>query len=494
MEYVPGQTLRELLLRRGGPLDEAFVIECAIQLCAVLQYLHTRRPQVIFRDLKPSNVMAVEQPPDEEPTEPAPAPAFRLIDFGIARLFKPDQPGDTLIIGTPGYAPPEQYGQGQTDQRSDIYSLGATLHQLLSGQSPNSVPPPPLSNANPSVTPALARAITRATALDPANRYQNVEELRQDLLAIQHASTPPIPASPAIAQRPAAAKQPYVEATRTTTQLPPAARAPAPAKQSSSMPMILIVLLVLGAVVFGTVGLRAFGRLAGSGDANAPSPVPTVPPAAQEWMLPGATGSIAFGQRTQGGFDIWLATLDGQLPRQITSDRLSYSPAWSADGKRISLTHDRDIYIGTPDYPLADQLDLGGRAARYPVWSPDSRRIAMATSADGEQSWQLTIVDLDSRQVSFPPAPQNIGGIAWSPGRLIAFAAQPVPGQPQDIYVLDESGIARNITDTPETEEDLPGWAPNGRQLAFAASPAGTANLGQRQIMAVNADGAVDGS
>src|SRR5215212_2546522 len=144
MEYVPGCTLRELLNRRGGPLDEPFVIECAIQLCAVLHYLHTRRPQVIFRDLKPANVMVVEQAPGADPADPPQEPVFRLIDFGIARLFKPEQAGDTLVIGTPGYAPPEQYGHGQTDQRSDIYSLGATLHNLLSGDVPKTVPPPPL--------------------------------------------------------------------------------------------------------------------------------------------------------------------------------------------------------------------------------------------------------------------------------------------------------------------------------------------------------------
>jgi hypothetical protein len=489
MEYVPGQTLRELLIKRGGPLDEPFVIECALQLCAVLHYLHTRRPQVIFRDLKPANVMVVEPAPGTDAGSSPQEPTFRLIDFGIARLFKPEQAGDTLIIGTPGYAPPEQYGQGQTDQRSDIYSLGATLHQLLSGQAPSSVPPPPLSSVHPAITVALARVIARATALDPANRYQNVEELRKDLLANRPAtSAPPIGPRLEAASRSRAPKPPHAAAAKATTQLPPPARVPARPKQASSMPMVIIVMLVLGAVVLGTVGLRAFGQLVGN-SSGAPSPVPTVPPAAQEWLLPGASGKIAFGQRAQGGFDIWVAALDGQPPKQITNDRLSYSPAWTADGARIALTHERDIYIGTLDNPLAERLDLAGRAARYPVWSPDGRRVAMATSNDGERSWQLTIVDLDSRQISFPPAPQNIGGIAWAPGRLIAFAAQPAPDQPQDIFVLDESGIARNITDTPQIEEDLPGWAPNGRQLACSASPAGTDNLRQRQIVAMNADG-----
>src|SRR5215212_3563868 len=195
MEYVPGCTLRDMLHQHGGPLDEPFVLECALQLCAVLGYLHARRPQVIFRDLKPANVMVVPgdgrwelgDGPSPTPNSQLPIPRFVLIDFGIARLFKPDQPGDTLIIGTPGYAPPEQYGQGQTDERSDIYSLGATLYNLLSGHVPNTVPPPPLAGINPAVSPELARIVARATAVDPADRYQRVEDLRHDLLAVPRA-------------------------------------------------------------------------------------------------------------------------------------------------------------------------------------------------------------------------------------------------------------------------------------------------------------------
>src|SRR5262245_22829713 len=190
MEYVPGLTLRDLLRRHAGPLPEGFVVTFGLQLCDVLAYLHARRPPVIFRDLKPANVMVVAQD-ETEPAglvrSPPDALSFKLIDFGIARLFKPEQPGDTLIIGTPGYAPPEQYGQGQTDARSDIYALGATLHHLLSGQMPTGMPLPPLEEIVPSITTDLARVVARATALDPAGRYPDIAALRQDLLAVARA-------------------------------------------------------------------------------------------------------------------------------------------------------------------------------------------------------------------------------------------------------------------------------------------------------------------
>src|SRR5262249_23916208 len=177
--------------------------------------------------------MVVESPGDPAAGAPEP-PVVKLIDFGIARLFKPEQVGDTLIIGTPGYAPPEQYGQGQTDERCDIYSLGATLHHLLSGQAPSGLPLPPLSNVAPWVSPALAQVTARATELDPADRLPNIEALRRDLLAIAPAhhqlfrAPIPVVAADGGAHRPASSPNP-----RVTTPLPVPARAPARPGQSS---------------------------------------------------------------------------------------------------------------------------------------------------------------------------------------------------------------------------------------------------------------------
>ena len=106
----------------GGYLDEQEVIKLGLGLANVLKTLHTSEPPVIFRDLKPANIMIT---PDH---------LFFLIDFGIACTFMPGKTKDTTPLGSPGYAPPEQYGRAQTDQRSDIYSLGATLQTLLTGR------------------------------------------------------------------------------------------------------------------------------------------------------------------------------------------------------------------------------------------------------------------------------------------------------------------------------------------------------------------------
>jgi WD40 repeat protein/predicted Ser/Thr protein kinase len=129
MDYIDGETLETILDRLGGktlPVEQ--VLDIGIQLCTVLDYLHTRQPPIIFRDLKPANIMLTPQR------------HVYLIDFGIARHFKPGQTKDTAALGSSGYAAPEQYGKAQTTPRTDIYGLGATLHQLLSGNDPSESP------------------------------------------------------------------------------------------------------------------------------------------------------------------------------------------------------------------------------------------------------------------------------------------------------------------------------------------------------------------
>ncbi len=128
MDYIEGETLEDYLDQAGGKLPVEEVVDIGIQLCTVLGYLHQQQPPIIFRDLKPANVMRT---PDGE---------LFLIDFGIARLFKPGKAKDTTAYGSAGYAAPEQYGKGQTTPQSDMYSLGATLHQLLTGDDPAQTP------------------------------------------------------------------------------------------------------------------------------------------------------------------------------------------------------------------------------------------------------------------------------------------------------------------------------------------------------------------
>lgn len=173
MELVDGQTLEDLLKQRSQPFPVDQVVDWSEQLCDVLGYLHKQTPAIIFRDLKPANIMLDRQG------------VIKLIDFGIARHFKPGKQSDTMAFGSVGYAPPEQYGKQQTDARSDIYALAATLHQLLTLRDPAMQPFqfPPASSLNHKVPEGLSLALARALDQSLDNRWRSTSELRNALRA-----------------------------------------------------------------------------------------------------------------------------------------------------------------------------------------------------------------------------------------------------------------------------------------------------------------------
>lgn len=219
MDFIDGKTLQALLDATHGPLAVKQVVDWACQLCDVLDYLHGQQPPVIFRDLKPTNIML-----DRDGK-------IKLIDFGIARHFKAGKTSDTTSFGTAGYAPPEQYGKGQTDARSDIYALGATLHHLLTGRDPADNPFnfTPLRSLNPKVPEAVEHAVMKAVEQDAANRWQNAREMKQALTA-----PPPVPAPQpvAVAQTPATSPAYMAPASPVPVAVPVPARsqaAPSPA-------------------------------------------------------------------------------------------------------------------------------------------------------------------------------------------------------------------------------------------------------------------------
>ncbi len=173
MDYIEGRTLSAVLKEYGAQPQEN-VVEWAKQLCDVLSYLHSRTPPIIYRDMKPGNIML------------KPEGGITLIDFGIAREFKKKNSADTTCLGTLGYAAPEQFGgHGQTDARTDIYCLGATLYHLVTGKNPCEPPYEilPIRQVNAALSPGLERILIKCTQRDPKDRYQNCAEL---MYALEH--------------------------------------------------------------------------------------------------------------------------------------------------------------------------------------------------------------------------------------------------------------------------------------------------------------------
>ena len=214
MDFVEGKSLSDLLAERGGPLPEAEVLPWIRQVCGALEYLHTRTPPVIHRDIKPDNIII------------GPDGRAMLVDFGISKEFAP---GKGTTVGaraiTPGYSPPEQYSAAGTDTRSDVYALGATFYTLLTGKEPpesvvligGGLLPAPRA-LNPDISPPVEDAILAAMNLDIGRRLSSAAALRQALdappgaLRRDLASTavvlptsmaaPVVPAAPGKASRP----------------------------------------------------------------------------------------------------------------------------------------------------------------------------------------------------------------------------------------------------------------------------------------------------
>lgn len=174
MDYIEGETLEKIISEYGAQPEET-VIGWAMQLCDALQYLHSQKPPIIYRDMKPANVML------------NPEGNLKVIDFGIAREYKEKSLADTTTLGTRGYCPPEQYGK-QTDARSDIYALGMTMHHLLTGQDPRlpGYEYASIRQYRSELSSSLERIVDKCVAIDPENRYQSCSELMYALQNREH--------------------------------------------------------------------------------------------------------------------------------------------------------------------------------------------------------------------------------------------------------------------------------------------------------------------
>ncbi len=205
MDFIEGETLEEHLNKeKKGHLPYEEVLQIGIQLCTVLGYLHTRQPPIIFRDLKPTNIMLTNDG------------HLYLIDFGIARHFKPGQSKDTIAFGSPGYAAPEQYGKTQSTPRADIFCLGVTLHQLLTGSDPSITPFQfaPLQLQGQPTPPGLEPLIMQMLDINKDKRPASMFVVKQELqrIATQKSVSPP--------SSPLPLTQPNVSSTFQTSKKP----------------------------------------------------------------------------------------------------------------------------------------------------------------------------------------------------------------------------------------------------------------------------------
>ncbi|WP_246035744.1 ABC transporter substrate-binding protein [Dictyobacter kobayashii] len=247
-EFIDGQTLEDYRQQLpAGLLSLQEGLSIALQVCDVLSYLHSRQPPIIFRDIKPDNIMRTR------------TGHIYLIDFGIARQFRPGQRRDTQTLGSPGYAAPEQYGSAQTTERSDIYSLGATLQALLTGQDPLDADVATAPTKKPVTLPAeLSALLANMLAKDPAQRPTSITEVKRRLEKISStvgdtwltAQSPVIPPPP-----PPPPSTPYYVPSNAANVKNPASQ---PKKLPAWLKVVAIATILLLVTGFGNVALSTF--------------------------------------------------------------------------------------------------------------------------------------------------------------------------------------------------------------------------------------------
>jgi hypothetical protein len=233
MEFIWGESLEKRLTSTNAPLLETDVLKWAIQLCDALEYLHGLQPPIIFRDMKPSNVMVTN------------TGQVKLIDFGIARTYKVGKKRDTVAMGSENYAAPEQWGKGQTDARSDLYALGATMYHLLANMAPTPAflpsEPLPLGNYNAALSKKTIAIIEKAMVRDRQRRFQSALEMRRalvDALPMPYVA-PAMPATPPpLPQRASQPEQTLVPTLPTQSAAPAGAPSPVPVAQPVPVPAV----------------------------------------------------------------------------------------------------------------------------------------------------------------------------------------------------------------------------------------------------------------
>lgn len=492
MDYVPGDDAREILDRQGGPLPEELVLRWAREILGALKYLHTRPQPVIHRDVKPGNIKIT------------PEGRAVLVDFGLAKTY--DAMKSTTVGAkafTPGFAPPEQYGQGRTNERTDIYSLGATIYNLLTYLIPadglaramGQQRLIPVLEANPSISPFVAEAIEHAVATRPEERFASAEEFLEALSPTPEPSPIPTPKDEATLLvdyvPPSEISPPAAPPQAPTPQVAPGVPAPA-AKPRRGLRLLPIILLIVVAVGFGGWGLLTVsGVLDGSGE----TPVP--PATATE--IEEVVAIVPTATATETEIPVVEPT-DTPMPEFTPTIEVSPTPAATPRGGgsgQIAFVSQRDglpqIYIINVDGTNLTRLTNESDGACQPAWSPDGERLLFVSpcnkKADQYANAAIYIMNADGSDIQ--PLITEIGGVydpEWSTaGILFTYLEDNKP----HIWIANQQGRDRERLSMENAYDSQSSWSPGGDKIALTNT---SRALGVPTIYWVRSDGSFDGA
>jgi len=494
MDFIDGEDLRQRM-ERVGAVSEEEAIMIGAAMCDALTYLHTRKPPILHRDIKPGNVKIT---PDGH---------IFLVDFGLAKVVQGTQATTTGARAmTPGYSPPEQYGTARTDPRTDVYSLGSTLYAALTGIIPedglaramDNAQLTPLRKRNSKISRRLAAAIEQSMAIDPADRFQTAEEFKKALLGSKSktqrlAGNYTIPPPPDDMEtgtvglddesppKKPVEKKPDLMADEPENEFKPPKR-----KKKRSGGCVLPLLLVFLLLVGGAGGVSYFyPELVPASFVGAIPWIevtPTITPILQPTATPTPEPSPTLTAEPPTALPTYTFTPTFLPPVGLSptpSITLTPSPTPIGGGYgQIAFASER---TGVPQIYLINAVDGGDlhpitnlpEGACQPTWSPDGARLVFTSpcelDTDSYRESSLYIVNADGTEMTpLTTAPGGDFDPTWSPdGRRIAFTS--LRDGRKEIYTL-ELGTAKatrlTFSDTDE-ESSQPAWSPFGNQIVF---------------------------
>jgi serine/threonine protein kinase/Tol biopolymer transport system component len=511
MDYIEGEDLRQRM-ERQGVLAEEDAILIGAAMCDAMQYLHTRKPPIVHRDVKPGNVKIT------------PEGHVYLVDFGLAKMVRGNQATTTGARAmTPGYSPPEQYGTARTDPRSDIYSLGATLYAALTGVIPedglaramDNVELTPIRKRNPKISRRLAQVVEKAMAVRPDDRFQTAEEFKQGLLTSNThtqkmegdivVEPPPQSTTPKkVESEPAPEKPAKIQLLPSST--PPFINPASPEPKRKGSPWIAFSFFLL-TVLAALIALIYFWD-----PISATILGPLFPPTAtvEVGTVPVVSPTNATGLETQSVKPSPTATATRTATRVVPPSQTptptitptpteTFTPTATLQGGgqgEIAFTSNRggipQIYIMKADGSGVRQVTDIADGACQPDWSPDGLHLVFTSPCQKRDvlypSAHLSIINADGSGLTSLPS-SNAGDFdpAWSPdGIHIAFTSLR-DGAPQ-IYILNvNDGSVNPIITDPDfaiTEALQPAWSPNGSQIVYTVK-----RVGVLQVWIMNAAG-----